>query len=527
MQKYNLNVFLLKNSINNYNEAIRDDIENLEEYRIREFFEIDGMLYVGENEQNKPNWNKLLSEGLTNYDIQSTMSTRAVLFIENNNRIFAFTFGHGRHLLEKDSFVRGFGLRVLLNNALDGSLKSVNTTIFDETPISSTLQTSKSVLLSEFNITDIRTMFTSVTAESVDKYKYGSIIRGKDSFAFSHKLNFSDIENICTNLLEDYTNEDYRETFPELDRMEEVNDPTKLTVLNEILIQRLINNEIESFYIPEIINWEYINGFQFTKKGFVDLDLSIKRFKEEKRNFEDSLTVKYLKNHKIYCVSSDENQNVDWSVYDCLQTEVQEGDDIFIFSIGKWFKVENDFIAEIDEFIENVNDCELEFPILNGEHEQEANELIEKEMSNILNLDRNTAVIAGSQYEICDLLSKCQRLIHVKWWDSSATLSHLFSQGRVSGDILQNSYAQRREFHNKLDDRNPDFSSVINPEQYNSHEYTIVYAIIYPNNQTIVERLPFFSKANLKHNVSLLKNMGYNVELAHIETSQKRVKKDS
>lgn len=494
MKKYDLNVFLLKDRINTFDEAIRDDVENLDEYLIKERYKIEGILYVGENEESKPNWNELLEEGINKYSIQTTMSTRAVLFIRSADEIFAFTFGQGRYLLDNDSFVRGFGLRVLLNNAVDGSLKSVNTTIFDETPINSNLQTSKSVLLSEFNITDIRTMFTSVTAESVNKNKYGSIIRGKDSFAFSHKLTFNDVEKICSDLSEDYKKGDYKEAFPELDRMEEVNDPTKLKELNEVLIQKLKNNEIESFYIPEIINWEYIKGFSFTQKGQVDIDLSLKRFEKEKNNFKDNLAVKYLKNHKIHCIYNEENDNVDWSVYDCLHTEVQEGDDIFIFSIGKWFKVENDFVAEIDEFVENVSNCELEFPILNGEHEQEANELIEEEMSNLLNLDRDTARIDGSQYEICDLLSKCKRFIHVKWWDNSATLSHLFSQGRVSGDILQNSNRQRENLYNKLEDENPDFSSIINPQQYSAGEYTVVYAIIYPDDQTVEERLPFFQK---------------------------------
>src|SRR5699024_10676388 len=130
------------------------------------------------------------------------------------------------------------------------------------------------------------------------------------------------------------------------------------------------------------------------------------------------------------------------------------------FSIGKWFKVEQDFVAEVDNFVENVSPCEINFPTIYGEHEKEDNELFEKEASNLLNLDRDTATIAGSQDEICDLLSKCKRLIHVKWWDSSATLSHLFSQGRVSGDILLNSNQQRTDLYDKLEKQSPDFCTV-------------------------------------------------------------------
>lgn len=525
LPKYDFNVFLLKESIANFSDAIRDDIDDSDEFTVRERHEIDGMLYVGLNKESTPKWNELLHEAVDDYEHQSTMSTRAVLFISQEDRIFAFTFGHGRHLLDDDSYVRGFGLRVLLNNAVDGSLKSVDTTVIDETPMNTTLQTSKSVLLSEFNITDIRTMFTSVTAESINKNRYGSIIKGKDSFAFSYELQFDELKGICTNLLEDYNDEKYKESFPDLDRMEEVSDPTTLSRLNRVLIERLKNEEIDSFHIPEIIEWESIQGFSFTPKGAVELDLSLDRFKKEKEKFIEKLTVDYMKNHRIQCVFIEEDENVKWTIYNCLQTEVQDGDNTYIFSIGNWFKIENDFINQVDDFVEKIEECQIEFPMLNGEHEKEANEIFEKELSTLLNLDRDTASIAGSQYEICDLLSTCKRFIHVKWWDSSATLSHLFSQGRVSGDILLNSSQQRTNLAKKLDEQSPEFLQAFNLEQYRSHEYTIVYAIIYPEDQTLVERLPFFSKINLRHSVTLLENMGYDVEIAHIETKQKRVNK--
>lgn len=524
MPKYDISVFLIKQGTNEFVEALKED-EELEPFDIKDRFNIDGIVYLGSNETRSPKWNELLSQGVIDYEVQSTMSTRAVLFIERRERIFAFTFGYGRYLLKNDSYVRGFGRRVILNNALDGSLKSVDTSIFDETPINSTLQTSKSVLLSEFNITDIRTMFRSVTAESINKRRYGSIIAGKDSFNFQYKLNFNNIKNICDYLLDDYQDNSYKKRFSEVERMEEVSDPEKIDELNSILIQQLHNNEIDQFYIPELVDWEKIDGFSFTPKGENDIDLSLDRFRKEKKEFDERLKVQYLKNHRIYCNFIEEVNTISWSAYDCLHTEVQEDDAVYIFSIGKWFKVENDFVEEVNNFIENINECPLVFPEVDGEHEQEVNKIIEQKLPNLLNLDRDTTSISGSQYEICDLLSTCRRFIHVKWWDSSATLSHLFSQGSVSGDILLNSYHQRSNVHRKIFNQDEEFASVINARNYRPEDYTIVFAIIYPETNTIAERLPFFSKANLKQNVSLIRNMGYNVELGHIQSSRNRIKK--
>src|SRR5699024_1301360 len=204
-----------------------------------------------------------------------------------------------------------------------------------------------------------------------------------------------------------------------------------------MLIQQIRDKKVNHFYIPELVEWELVEGFSFTPKGIKNFDLSINRFREEKRNFEQRLSVDYLNRHKIHCVYNDEGiKKESWPVYHCLHTEIQERDTVYFFSIGQWSKVEEDFINKTDAFIEEIKECPLEFPEIDGEHEKEANEIIVGALPDTLNLDRNNAYLGRSKYEVCDLLTKCKRFIHVKWWDSSATLSHLFSQGRVSEDIL-------------------------------------------------------------------------------------------
>lgn len=42
-----------------------------------------------------------------------------------------------------------------------------------------------------------------------------------------------------------------------------------------------------------------------------------------------------------------------------------------------------------------------------------------------------------SSIEVCDVLSKNGELIHVKRHNGSATLSHLFNQGLVSGELIR------------------------------------------------------------------------------------------
>lgn len=526
MKNYDVNVFLIKETIEEFSEVLKEEEhDNVTSYQIKEKYDINGIVYLGENRSNTPRWNEFLDKGVLNYNHQLTKSTRAVLLIKRGGRTFAFTFGYGRHMLKNDSYVRGFGFRVILNNALDGSLKSVDTAIFDENPLNSTIQTSSSMLLSEFNITDIRTMFRSITAESSDVDRYGAIITGKDSFSFSYPLDFSNIKIVCSNLLGDYNSETYKKRFPEIDRIKEVDDPKRVKKLDEKLIDQLNAGDIDDFYLPEMIDWEKVRGFSFTKKGRKDLNLSTERFWDEKQVSEQDVTKDYLRRHKIFCHFNDEVEIKSWTLYNCLHIEIALDDDIYIFSIGQWFYVDNDFVDEINEYIRGIVRCGLEFPELDGEHEKIANEILQSNLPGTLNLDRNNAKIEGDQYEVCDLLTKCKRFIHVKWWNSSATLSHLFSQGRVSADILLNSHDQQVAISDKIREQDARFSSVININSYNPRNYTVVFAIIYPEDEAIEDRLPFFSKANLKHNVSMLQRMNYNVELVHIKSNRDRIKK--
>lgn len=54
----------------------------------------------------------------------------------------------------------------------------------------------------------------------------------------------------------------------------------------------------------------------------------------------------------------------------------------------------------------------------------------------MINLDRNNIYYDGSAIEFCDILISNNELIHVKKWYNSSTLSDLFSQGRISGELL-------------------------------------------------------------------------------------------
>src|SRR5699024_4006311 len=96
-----------------------------------------------------------------------------------------------------------------------------------------------------------------------------------------------------------------------------------------------------------------------------------------------------------------------WAIYDCLHTELRYDDTIYILSIGQWFPIEQNFVEEIDSFIESVADCHLEFPEIDGEHEKDANEIFEASLPNLINLDRNNASLEQRYYVKINFQKPC------------------------------------------------------------------------------------------------------------------------
>ena len=107
------------------------------------------------------------------------------MLIKRKNRIFAFTFGHGKHLLKPEAYERGFGLRLVLNNCEVNKLKSLDSSTVDSVTVQARTQTSKSSEISEFQIDDSRDLLKAVTAEASDFAKYGNVIAGKILFIFT------------------------------------------------------------------------------------------------------------------------------------------------------------------------------------------------------------------------------------------------------------------------------------------------------------------------------------------------------
>src|SRR5699024_2509437 len=109
-------------------------------------------------------------------------------------------------------------------------------------------------------------MFREVTAEAEDKEKYGNVIQGKDAFHFRNHVYFNKLPALCDNLLRDYEDDEYKNSFPDLDRIERIDDPSEIEKLGSLLLEKFLKDEMASFHLPEVIDWKELKGFSFTSK---------------------------------------------------------------------------------------------------------------------------------------------------------------------------------------------------------------------------------------------------------------------
>jgi uncharacterized protein (TIGR04141 family) len=206
----------------------------------------------------------------------------------------------------------------------------------------------------------------------------------------------------------------------------------------------------------------------------------------------------------VEALDTDPTQRYSWSVWRCLVGEVEFRGETFILDEEEFFQVRSDYIHELDAAIADIPVSALPLPQSGAKTtEGEYNTTAAEGSDDLLLLDRQTVRISGrtTAIGICDLLTKTRQLVHVKRHLGSSGLSHLFAQGLVSADLLQNSSEFRQVAAAKVaevagNEAGFDFfdADVLRPS-----DFEVVYAVIEKWGGRSVERaLPFFSKLNLR-----------------------------
>ena len=167
------------------------------------------------NSPSKPRWSELfLNVDGINSNIFKSSSVKGLLVVNIENRLLAFTFGHGRSMLEPLKIERGFGLRVALNLGDSEQIKSIDKSTVGKVSLNTRSQTSKNTNVTDFDFDFDQEILKSMRAvvESSNK-KYPEIVSGCDSVSINTDIEFDHFPDLAKRLLVAYSNKKYKKNI--------------------------------------------------------------------------------------------------------------------------------------------------------------------------------------------------------------------------------------------------------------------------------------------------------------------------
>ncbi|MCP3818383.1 TIGR04141 family sporadically distributed protein [Streptomyces sp. A3M-1-3] len=201
-----------------------------------------------------------------------------------------------------------------------------------------------------------------------------------------------------------------------------------------------------------------------------------------------------------------------------LAAEIALGTSRYFHHEGRWFEIGDQYLEglrrEVDALLTAPAGVTLFDWTSAFKEEKDYNE--EARKHGYVCLDRKLIRTAQHPrgFEAADLLAADGTLIHVKRAESSAPLSHLFAQGRVSADALRFDAEARSEFVRRVRGQDPrhtisdDFSPI-----------KVVYAISLKSGKRLTTRNLFtFAQMSLLQAARALRTQGIEVAVVDIPT---------
>jgi uncharacterized protein (TIGR04141 family) len=486
-----------------------------------------GMLYVRRSVSRLPDWLSLL---LPHVEVRARdlgltqASGAAVLLVQRGSRVFVLTFGGGRNLLADGVIDERFGLRTTLNAVDPTRLRSIDRKTFSEVHRHTREDVSREAGLEAFGINVEEDLLRGVTG-SPGQDAPEQTMSGMDALTVSVRATLDGVPALLDRYLDLNARNDYKKTFPWVDNIAEVRDPDRVDRLFDTLADRIRDGETDRVWLapPDLLSWTSIRGFSYrTARNAGEFpDLRLEDYLNDCRR-TDTLDARHFETDRVICLPVEGGDEApDWMVKACLCADLELDGSRFVLTDGKWFRIDSAFAAKALAAVEGLSTCEADLPDYNHNSEDHYNaKVVERSKGEFCLLHGPTKLVdtgtGRGRIEVCDVYTRARQFIHIKRYGGSRVLSHLFSQGVVSGQFFFSDRTFRRSVNAVL----PDTHRITDPNRSVGHgEYEIAYVVIGPRGRPL--RLPFFSVVNLKNASTLLSAQGFRVTFTPI--SNRRV----
>ena len=482
-----------------------------------------------------PEWVELLDVP-DNYKLKNKNSSALLFVTLKNDRIMVLSFGSGFMSIKDKYIVDSFGLRTVLNNVDEKTLRSIDMFTPDAKVTQKRVQKGDFSNFREFELDKDRELLKRITGNSINK-EFSSSMTGSDSLNLRCELTRDKIIDKCEEIYKIYLKDDYKKDFSWIDDVKQVTDERLINHLEEHVLDKL-NKALSkstspdfSVTFPKIIDFEKISYIKYgglhssMEFDHLNTDTLLDALREK---CIDKLDKKQLTKITVKYHDSDTDKLTSgWSLLRCIVSEqIYEGDTYLSFS-GKWYKIEKNFYERINNDFNKIMDDsipvkdfpefdeKIDFITITNKKGKTINKSSENKynarIANVLKMELMDCKFVNN-IEVCDLLDEDKNMIHVKRWAGSATFSHLLNQGLVSSQTIKES----ESFRNAIIANFPNSKIVkqtFSKDKPVASDFHVHFAII-DERKTRKNTLPFFSKLSLVNthkNINLRMNMNMHV----------------
>ncbi len=533
-----LNSLLVNKKFSNksFNDLLRADAQILE-FKVNQEFDIDGILFVKNQEERRPRWAELIDNIVGDRIEQiSNKSSSAVLLLRVSGSVVAFTFGYGRFLLNSGFFQQDFGIKTALNTLDHQSLRSVNLHTLEDQPIQKKTQTARGSEASVFGVDIFRDVLRAVTGSARSNIPYKNISGGDAIYSFGQEMQVEDFPKLASQLIDYYELDHYKDSFGWVDNIRRIKDETSLKKLNQSLLRAVKKKDPNiEITLPEIIKWDEVVGFSFTRSKR-ELTPTIEATTYLSNIDVKSVTIDSIRNDRLFLTDIHDNE-FNYSVYSCLYFEINPTKSATnVLFGGNWYEIEKSFKASIESTLKSIQVTDIRFPsihIWEGEAKKNGKTITTEKIETEADYNKRAAELLGyhlldrklvkstkttTSIELCDILTQDKQLVHVKHRKGgSAGLSHLFAQGSVSAELILGDQNFRKEARKVLKKVNKMAIDLIPINGLKSNDYEVVFLILGDNGASVKTNLPFFSKVNLSRAFENLTQRGFSVKIGGAE----------
>ncbi|MDG3088811.1 TIGR04141 family sporadically distributed protein [Vibrio hannami] len=448
-------------------------------------------------------------------------SVKGAFFVRVDDRYVVFTFGHGRSLIEKNSIERGFGLRVSMNLGDPEQLKSVDKSTLERVARNTRSQVAMNSGIQDFDFEFDHEILKSITAIVSRNDEQLEMVSGNDSVSLYTEIEPDKFRDIADRLVSAYFSDNYKEQYPWAEFIGLETDPDIIKDLESMLVDKFNTSDIDDFWLapPKIIDYHDFSGFVYSAKSIRNgipckhPELKLETFLAEApfKN-KTSISINALKTKEICLYNGDEQHIDSIGLFDALNGELEYKGLKYVLNDGRWYHVKKSFAKEVESYFDMLPRWAgfADRPYKDKRECCYLRRIADQEQIAVLDQHWVRQKDIKQNYEFCDLLTQCNRIIHVKHYGGSSVLSHLFAQATNGLDMMLNCPEVIPQVQEHLEDTYLSFN--FSPSGNRVHK--IVLAIIQSRQGDI--HIPFFSKVNLRHHAREIQNKGFTVELAKI-----------